>query len=451
MYSAYFTKQKAKLLSRILLILILAMGLMTNIRFIEGDTSQFIADLVFMFIAIWGFLSIQKNKENYKIVTRLVFFSAIVASMVLLRNHPDDPIRFIWFSTVVYMIYYLFDRKEAFYWIGILTVFLLSLFFIDQESFSLSVIDFFIWLLNIAIVLMISHWYATIEEDSTRRLEYIKNRLSEEVQKKTQELKKRTRELELLNENLEERVREEVRKNSEQERMLFRQARYAQMGEVLSMIAHQWRQPLNAIALTNSGLQVMSKQGKCNTQEVLIRTKRIEEYVHHLSKTIDDFRNFFAHDQEKCDLVLSEVVDDAIELISPILELEDIQITMKGKCNCVIYSYPNEILHVVLNLLSNAKDALVKTSLKKREITIRMYHKNGKSCLEIEDNGGGIPDEIVDKIFDPYFTTKEESGGTGLGLYMSKLIIEKHCMGELSVCNGKRGAIFKILFPAAKA
>ena len=423
---------------------------MAFVRLSEGDMRQFAADFLFMSVALWGYRRIKKDEKHYKVVTRIVFFAAAVASLYLLYSHPDIPIRFIWFSTVVYMIYYLFDRGEAFYWIGILTALILILFFTNRESFSLSVVDFFVWLLNIVIVLMISHWYATIEEDSTHRLEYVKNRLSEEVQKKTQELKKRTRELELLNESLEERVREEVRKNSEQERMLFRQARYAQMGEVLSMIAHQWRQPLNAIALTNSGLQVMAKQGICDPQKVLDRTKRIEEYVQHLSKTIDDFRSFFAHDQEKCDLILSKVVDDALELISPILEQEDIQITMKERCNCVIYSYPNEILHVVLNLLNNAKDALVKVSGQKREIIIRMHHEDGKPCLEIEDNGGGIPDEIVDKVFDPYFTTKEESGGTGLGLYMSKLIIEKHCMGELSVCNGKRGAIFKMLFPAAK-
>ena len=447
MHRKHFTVQKVELLLRILVVLILTMGLMTIVRFIEGDTAQSIADLVFTLISVWGFVKIQKNEEDYKIVTRIVFFAAVVASLFLLRNHPDIPIRFIWFSTVVYMIYYLFDRDEALYWIGSLTVLLLMLFVVDRESFSLSVIDFFIWLLNMVIVLMISHWYASIEEDSTRRLKYIQNRLSEEVQKKTQELEKRTKELEMLNESLEERVQEEVRKNSEQEQMLFRQARYAQMGEVLSMIAHQWRQPLNAIALTNSGLQVMSRQGRCDTEKVAEKTKRIEEYVQHLSKTIDDFRNFFAQDQEKCNLVLSEIVDDALELVFPILEVEDIHITMAGRCNCVIHSYPNEILHVVLNLLNNAKDVLSKTSQAQKEIIIRMHHEEGKSCLEIEDNGGGIPEEFIDRIFDPYFTTKEESGGTGLGLYMSKLIIEKHCMGELSVCNGERGAIFKILFP----
>ncbi len=446
----HFTVQKVELLLRVLLVLVLTMGLMAVVRLSEGDIRQFTADFVFMLIAFWGYKRIKRDEEHYKVVTRIVFFAAAVASLYLLYSHPDIPIRFIWFSTVVYTVYYLFDRREAFYWIGVLTTLILILFFTNRESFSLSVVDFFVWLLNIVIVLMISHWYATIEEESIRRFKYIQNRLSEEVQKKTQELKKRTRELELLNESLEERIREEVRKNSEQEQMLFRQARYAQMGEVLSMIAHQWRQPLNAIALTNSGLQVMSRQGRCDTQIVLDKTQRIEEYVQHLSKTIDDFRNFFVQDQEKCNLILSEVVDDALELISPILEQEDIQITMEGRCNCVIYSYPNEILHVVLNLLNNAKDALVITSGQQREIIIRMHHEDDKSCLEIEDSGSGIPEEIIDKIFDPYFTTKEESGGTGLGLYMSKLIIEKHCMGELSAGNGKRGAVFKVLFPVAK-
>ncbi len=440
-----FTTQKVGLLLRMLSVLMLTIGLMSVIRLIEGDYRQFIADVLFFVVVVWGYWKLKRDERYYKVVTRIIFFSAIVAALFLLRNHPDIPIRFIWFSTIVYMIYYLFDRKEALYWIGTIGVILMVLFFSNQESFYLTTIDFFVWILNMVIVLMISHWYATIEEDSTRRLVYIKNRLSEEVEKKTQELAQRSRELEVLNAGLEERVEAEVLKNSEQEQMLFRQARYAQMGEVLSMIAHQWRQPLNAIALTNSGLQVMGKQGICDPEKLSEKTKRIEEYVQHLSATIDDFRNFFKEDKEKSDLILSVVVEDALALMRPVMEEEKIEVCIESKCSCMVHSYPNEILHVLLNILGNAKDVLKTADRSSRKIVIRMIHEEAQNCIEIEDNGGGISEDVAEKIFDPYFTTKEE--GTGLGLYMSKLIIEKHCQGKLEAYNGQDGAVFRLCFP----
>lgn len=444
-----FTTQKVGLLLRILIVLMVTIGVMSIIRLIEEDYKQFIVDTLFLSIVMWGYWKLKRDDQYYKTITRIIFFSAIVAALFLLRNHPDIPVRFIWFSTIVYMIYYLFDRKEALYWIGTIGVVLLVLFFSNQGSFYLTTTDFFVWILNMLIVLMISHWYATIEEDSTKRLIYIKNRLSEEVEKKTHELAQRSRELEVLNAGLEERVEAEVLKNREQEQMLFKQARYAQMGEVLSMIAHQWRQPLNAIALTNSGLQVMGKQGTCDPKKLSEKTKRIEEYVQHLSATIDDFRNFFKEDKEKSDLILSLVIEDALELMRPVMEEEKIEVCIESRCSCIIHSYPNEILHVLLNILGNAKDVLKTVEKSSRKIVVRMIHEEAQNCIEIEDNGGGISEDIAEKIFDPYFTTKEE--GTGLGLYMSKLIIEKHCQGKLDAYNGQYGAVFRLCFPAVES
>ena len=297
------------------------------------------------------------------------------------------------------------------------------------------------------IVLMIAHWYASIEENSTKNLLNVQSQLSREVQKKTQQLKQRTKELEVMNKSLEIRVKEEVRKNTEQEQMLFIQSRHTQMGEVLSMIAHQWRQPLNAIAMTNSGMQVMLRSAHYDKTQFVSNTKRIEGYVQHLSKTIDDFRNFFGQDKKKCDLTLSSIVDDAMDLIGSALEAEGIELIIKGRGDCIVHSYPNEILHALLNLLHNAKDILAKEQIKDKRIILYMFHDAKVACLEVRDYGGGIPKEILGKIFDPYFTTKEESGGTGLGLYMSKLIIEKHCQGSLQVENVENGASFKLILP----
>ncbi|SFV59989.1 histidine kinase [hydrothermal vent metagenome] len=449
-----FTKQKIDLMLHILSILIITIGLMTIIQLIEADYQQFKANLLFCFILVTGYIRLKQNNHLYKTVIRIVFLSAIIASLFLLYHHSDNPINFIWFSTIVYMIYYLFDRDEASYWIAIITIALIVLFFLDTKSLSLSVTDFLVWILNMVIILMISHWYASIEENSIKKLLHAQKKLSEEVNKKTEELKIRTKELELLNQDLEKRIQEEVHKNSEQEQMLFRQARYAQMGEILNMIAHQWRQPLNAIAMTNTGMLVGLKESQINRENLITKAKRTDGYIQHLSQTIDDFRNFFRIDREKSDLTLSEVVHDALELLNPILNSHNIDVTIKRSCSCTIYSYPNEVLNVTLNLLNNAKDALMQKE-DNREIIIDMSHDHASegrtfTYLEIRDNAGGIPEEIIEKIFDPYFTTKEKQGGTGLGLYMSKQIVEKHCQGKINVKNGEDGAIFKISFPTKK-
>jgi signal transduction histidine kinase len=441
-----FSTQKIGLLLRVLVVLIMTIGLMVIVRLLEADYRQAAADVLFLTVTIFGYLKLKKDHSAYKMIARVIFFSALVASLFLLRNHPDTPVRFIWFSTIIYMIYYLFDRKEAVYWIGVVGVILLTLFFSDMQSFALSVPDFFVWVLNMLIILMISHWYAQIEEESTQRFLQTQKNLAQEVHKKTQELEERTRELEALNEQLEERVAEEVRKNRSQEQMLFMQARYAQMGEVLSMIAHQWRQPLNAVSSSITTMQIMLRSEACDKDTLLAKAKRMEGYVQHLSGTIDDFRNFFREDKEKCDLTLSGIVKDALNLMYPLLKEEQISVEVVKECNCVILSYPNEILHVVLNILSNARDELVASGVDEKYIRINMYDDEKFAYLEIEDWGGGIDEAIMDKVFDPYFTTKGDYG-TGLGLYMSKLIIERHCRGRLRVENGEKGALFRLSFP----
>ena len=442
----YFGTQKIGLLLRMLVVLMITVGIMVLVRFLEEDYVQGSADLLFFLVTLWGYIWLKRDHTAYKVITRIIFLSAVIAALFLLRNHPDVPIRFIWFSTIVYMIYYLFDREEAIYWIGTIGIALVFLFFNDKESFSLSTMEFFVWILNMVIILMISHWYAKIEEDSTERFLYIQKRLAEEVHKKTRELERRTQELELLNIHLEERVKEEVEKNRHQEQMLFRQARHAQMGEVLSMIAHQWRQPLNAVSSGISSMQLMLRNGQCDVETFTHKTKRLEGYIQHLSETIDDFRNFFREDKEKCNLVLSDIVSDALELMISLLHEQKISVNIESKCQCVINSYPNEILHVVLNLLSNARDVLLEHNVPVKHIEIRMSHDDRYAYLEVEDNGGGIDEEIIERIFDPYFTTKGE-GGTGLGLYMSKLIIERHCRGMMEVENGEKGAVFRLSFP----
>ncbi len=226
--------------------------------------------------------------------------------------------------------------------------------------------------------------------------------------------------------------------------MLFRQSRLAQMGEMISVIAHQWRQPLSAISMTSAALEHKVEQEQYDKTFFDSRLKRISEYVQHLSATIEDFRNFFKSDKSKQEIQFSEIVENALSLVRPGLESRNITLLTDCQCHGNMFTYQNELLQVVLNLLKNAEDALREHKIENPVITMRCYSDDKRAFLEIEDNAGGIESSILEKIFEPYFTTKDEHNGTGLGLYMSKVIVEEHCGGLLRVSNTGDGALFTI-------
>ncbi len=345
------------------------------------------------------------------------------------------------------MVFYLFDDREASLWLLGIGIIVFACFFLYVDGFHISFVDFLIWIMNMLMVLMIAHWYADIEKLVTMKLLEIKNILAEEVKKKTRELERKKRELEELNETLEEKIRIKTEENRQQEKMLFQQARYAQMGEVISMIAHQWRQPLNAIAAVNATVKLKNDVAGCEKAFISNKTQLISEHVQHLSSTIDDFRNFFKLDKQKEVQTTEEIIQDTLRLAGSALESRQIKFSMEVACDCTIETYPNELVYVLLNLIKNAEDAIVIREIDAPLIVVRTMKEGEYAVIEVEDNAGGIEPEIMGKIFDPYFTTKENSGGTGLGLYMSKTIIEDHCNSKIEVKNGSMGAIFRLLFP----
>ncbi len=447
----YFLHEKVKLLLKIFKILMIVVGTMSFVRLVEKNYIQAFIDALFFLVVLLGHVMLTIDFKKYKIIVRFVFFAAAATSILLLLNNPENPMRFVWFSTIVYMVFYVFERKEGMLWIAALGLFLVILFFSHINDLHLNLISFLIWIMNMLIVLMISYWYADIEERSTSTLLTAQHILSEEVQKKTRELEHKTYELQQLNTDLERRIEKKIEESREHEKMLFRQARYAQMGEMISMIAHQWRQPLNAIATISATIQFSIERGKYDEDFLKKKVGNIGEYVQHLSSTIDDFRNFFKLDKEKKRLKFSKIADNALMLSESALENKNIMFSKEYHCSsCSIYTYPNEILHVILNLIKNAEDALEMKKVPEPKITLRIFKANEKILFEIEDNAGGIEEKIIDKIFDPYFTTKENANGTGLGLYMSKIIIEDHCDGKIEVENGKDGAVFRLLFPDAQ-
>ncbi|MGL1957787.1 MAG: nitrate- and nitrite sensing domain-containing protein [Colwellia sp.] len=254
------------------------------------------------------------------------------------------------------------------------------------------------------------------------------------------------KEIEELNKNLEERVLFEVEKNREKDEQLAQQARLAQMGEMISMIAHQWRQPLAAISSLSLGLNLKAQLGKLNKETTLDLSNKITENSKYLSETIDDFREFFRPNKEKKEAHFVEIIESVINIVGDSITNKNINIIKEFSCDKKFLTYPNEIKQVILNLIKNAADVLIENKIENSYIKLLTYSDDDKVILEVSDNGGGIPDHIISKVFDPYFSTKTKKDGTGLGLYMSKTIIEKHCNGKLTVSNSKEGAVFKICF-----
>ncbi len=246
---------------------------------------------------------------------------------------------------------------------------------------------------------------------------------------------------------LQERVKMEVERNRQQQMMLFQQSRFVQMGEMIAMIAHQWRQPLHSLSLLIHVAVKKYEAGTLDGAAVSDFQKRSQQMITHMSETIDDFRNFFKPDKTKTDFDVYDALMDVMHIIEPMIQRYGIEVITSIDTGCVVYGYPNEFSQAVLNILNNAKDALLERRVEDPKIHIGIKEAQGKVVITIEDNAGGIPESLIDKIFDPYFSTKENKNGTGLGLYMSRIIITEHMHGTIGVTNGDAGACFRLSLP----
>jgi len=280
-------------------------------------------------------------------------------------------------------------------------------------------------------------------EEKTKELQVINEDLKRsnyELELATLDVANQSMKVQYLNVNLKKEIAKEVEKNRSKDKQLIQQSRLAQMGEMISMIAHQWRQPLAAISSIGSAIKVKATLNKLDKESSIELSNKILDYSQHLSSTIDDFRDFFKENKEKKEITYNELINSVLSIVEISVTNKEIILEQKLNSDIVFHTYPNEIKQVILNLIKNAEDVLVENNIENPKITI----ETDGNTLSISDNGGGISEEIQNKIFDPYFSTKTKKDGTGLGLYMSKTIIEEHCGGELTVSNNKDGAVFTI-------
>lgn len=251
-------------------------------------------------------------------------------------------------------------------------------------------------------------------------------------------------ELEELNGSLEARIAQDLDDLRQKDQMLILQDRRAVMGEMINNIAHQWRQPLNVLGLYLQGLSMAYDSAEFNREFLENRVCKSMKLIVNMSRTIDDFMNFFRSDKEKVTFSVNQEIRRTLTLIKENFLSQKVRIKLLTDGTPTISGFPSEYAQVLMNILMNARDELVSNNVKDAMISIHSFVEGASTVVTITDNSGGIADEIIDKIFDPYFTTKGPDKGTGIGLFMSKTIIEKNMGGRLTVRNSSSGAEFRI-------
>ncbi len=387
--------------------------------------------IIFSTLLIYGFFLLRKNKNLYPLFSTIFFLFLFIYINIIFFFVPENRLNVLWIITSLVLIFFLLDRKGG---VMMLILFLLFFLFLIITDYPYSVAEFITLFATLTTTALILYTYEKVKVKEKERLNSYNKTLQERVNERTKKLK-------VLNENLELKIKKEVDKRLKHEHMLLRQSRLASMGEMIDSIAHQWRQPLmniNAI-LMNIDLAIETKKDP----EYMI--KKIDEAASlttHMSQTIEDFRGLFKPQKEMSRFDIQDALNDALYIMQN--SIKEIKIELLSKESISIYSHKSELIQVFMILLSNSCEVLHLRDTTKKVIYINIKRDMHNIIIEIEDNGGGIDEKIKNRVFEPYFTTKENLGGSGLGLYIAKIIIESNMHGKLYVKNGVNGAKFTI-------
>tara|TARA_B100001063_G_scaffold239286_1_gene262650 strand:- start:3937 stop:5853 length:1917 start_codon:yes stop_codon:yes gene_type:complete len=260
--------------------------------------------------------------------------------------------------------------------------------------------------------------------------------------------------IEIKFKNYKSSIEAKIKENEKQHDLLAQKTKLAAMGEMIENIAHQWRQPLSVITTSSSGIKIQKEMNTLSDEFLDNSINSITNSANHLSNTIEDFKDFFRPDKEKVTFELKNAIEKTIKLLGSNLKVNNINIIQNIE-DITINSYERELLQILLNIINNAQDALLSTTNMKRYIFIDIYKEDKLVYIKIKDNAKGIDKDIIQRVFEPYFTTKHKAQGTGIGLYMSQEIISRHIKGSLEVDNitykyedeTYTGAIFTVILP----
>lgn len=398
------------------------------INLIKGEYLVATVELFFIFPVVYGLYLIRKNREIEKasLYTTLLLFTT---TLIVVNWFSGREYILLWSYIFAFVVMALQGPKKGLYYsiVFYLAIFISAYGFIGD---AITIYEYIRFIVIAVIVVIIAYFY---ERSTKNAFDLLHQSINE---------------IEFLNKNLNKRVEEEIAKTKGRDKLLEEQSRLAQMGEMISMIAHQWRQPLTSISSITGTLSFDIMTGNYKEDFFAKRLENINELAQHLSSTIDDFRNFFKPNKESELVLINTSVIKALNIIRDSLDSKEIKILESYESSKKVNIYMSEMLQVILNILKNAQDNFVQNSIENAKISIKTYDEDEKTIITICDNGGGIPENIIDQIFHPYFSTKHEKDGTGLGLYMSKTIVEEHHSGEFYAKNIDNGVCFYIIIPS---
>jgi signal transduction histidine kinase len=376
-------------------------------------------EIFIIFLNVIVFVVLRKCKYSFKYISSIIAAQYAFFFLYLYYSYPPQSLKFIWFFTYPIILLYFQEKKYAKNWmifvIGMILVAPLQPFTVVY--FSLFQAIYFAGVLIVVTLIIMFYQNKMDEAKDTilRQQEMLKVKVDELTQK---------------------------------DKLLTVQSKQAVMGEMISMIAHQWRQPLSTVTLSISNLQVKKMLGTKIEDEFLdTKLQEISDTVVYLSETIDDFQTYFSPNKNVSDVAIGELVSRAINFTKARIDSSKVSLEYKGSSGHVVQTYANELVQVILNILNNAIDELVLNKTPRdAKIIVRLKESGDAFFVSIEDNGRGIKSENLESIFEPYYSTKGKNG-TGLGLYMSQMIMQKQFNSKIEVQSSQNGTCFTIKVP----
>jgi C4-dicarboxylate-specific signal transduction histidine kinase len=367
--------------------------------------------------------------------------------LFLFYNYDPVALKHIWFFTYPIILLYFENMKSVFYWMIFMIFMILISSFQPYIETSYDFYQSFYLSFVLVIVSVIMHFYKMKMEEAKELILRQQNELQVFNAELESKVKQKTQEFEKLNESLEIKVKDKVNELIAKDKLISVQSKQAVMGEMISMIAHQWRQPLSTITLQISNLHFKRLLGEdVSVEESDKVLNEISDNIVYLSETIDDFQTYFRPNKEKVSVKINELLEKAINFALPRTKDLKIKILNNKDQKITIKTYVNEMIQVVLNLINNAIDAFIDMEKEDAKIEIYAEEENNLVKIYVKDNASGISKENLTQIFEPYFSTKGKNG-TGLGLYMSQMIVQKQFQGELKVKTSSMGTTFIIEIP----
>ncbi len=417
-------------------------GIMVNT---VRDISGFVPLESFLLLMnVLMFFALRKYRSAFDKVAMIITVQCTFLLLAIIYISDPEQMKHTWIYTYPIVLLYFQKKHYGIYWFIFLLFMILiapvqgfievkySLFQVTYISVVLLVVSAIVYFYK----MKMSEARDLIVEQQARFLNF-NAELERQVKEKTVELVE-------LAESLEVKVEDKIVELFQKDKLLTVQSKQAVMGEMINMIAHQWRQPLSMITLKIANYQFEQMLSKGHKMREIDKTlAQISDTIIYLSDTIDDFQTYFHPNKELSEIEVDALLQKAINFILPRVSDGAIQIIVQKSEELIIHTYINEMVQVLLNLLNNAIDALKNSTQSEPKITIYTEDKADKLLIFVKDNANGISDENVVKIFEPYFSTKGKNG-TGLGLYMSQMIVQKQFHGDISVETSPEGSIFRV-------